>query len=188
MHSSILSLWGLWDTVYHCCRRLEYVDKGKNIFRYVLLHHNGEPLITRNRFQINQGDTIIKIHIHNYMLAKVCANIKNDIRMAMILRQQVADSLPQLAELIAKHPRRFEIKGIVGTTMLYKGAESLGFTSCNVPDTTFFRFKRWYLILMKQIIHPDGRTSKQRMAHGNLRRVFMASEEILERYIELQEV
>ncbi|MGD8189731.1 YkoP family protein [Brevibacillus ginsengisoli] len=187
MNTGILSLWGIWDTIYQNCSRLQYIEKGKNIFRVVTLHYSGEPLTTSSKQTIESGHLIIKLHIHNYLFANLCRGIKNDTRMILLLRRQITESLPMLAAFLAAHPRADEIKGIVGTTMLYKGVEQLGFSISDVPMTWFFRYKRWYLRLMLRIIHPDGiKRLKTFDKNIPLKRVYMSKEELLNRYLTSQ--
>lgn len=183
MNTGLLMLWGYWDSIYQRCTRLRYVEKGNNIFRIVLLRYRGEPLITSDQRIINPGDLIVKLHIHNYYYATLCKGIKNDLRLALLLRRHIMLSLPKLAAYLERLERREEIKGIVGTTMLYKGVEPLGFSISDVPMTWFFRYKRWYLRLMLRIIHPEGKRRvqswKQEMP---LKRVYMSKDQLLGRY------
>ncbi len=187
MNSGILSIWGLWDSIYQSCSRLEYIEKGKNIFRVVLLRYRGESLVTSTQKVIQSGDLILKIHIHNYLFANLCKGIKNDTRMILMLRRHIIESLPQLAAYLATHPQAEQIKGIVGTTMLYKGVEPLGFSISDVPMTLFFRYKRWYLRLMLRIIHPNGVKRLETFDRNlPLKRVYMSKEELFNRYLTTQ--
>lgn len=189
MNTAILSLWGLWDTIYQNCSRLQYVEKGKNIFRVVFLRYHGESLTTMSGHTIKSGDLILKLHIHNYLFANLCKGMKSDTRMILLLRRQIMDSLPTLALYLASHPRADEIKGVVGTTMLHKGVEQLGFSISDVPMNWFFRYKRWYLRLMLQIIHPDGMKRLETLDKNiPLQRVFMTKEELLSRYLAPQQI
>jgi len=189
MNTGILLLWGIWDALYQRCTRLRYIEKGKNIFRIVLLTYRGENLITSDQIQIQRGDMIIKLHIHNYLFACLCRDVKDEVRLVLKLRRHIVNSLPQLATYLQSLPERDQIKGIVGTTMLHKGVEPLGFTISDVPMSWFFRYKRWYLRLMLRIIHPQG---KERVMNWNeempLKRVYMSKEELLRRYLPVEEI
>lgn len=187
MNSGILSLWGIWDTVYQCCTRLQYVDKENNIFRIVLLRYRGEVLATADGQKICPGDLIIKLHIHNYRLAKMFHGLRNETKMALLLRKRILESLPQLACFVADLPQAEQIKGIVGTTMLSKGAEKLGFSVSPVPLTPFFRYKSWYLKLMIRLIHPDGHKRLSRNHDLVLNRVYMSKAELFRRYLPKRE-
>jgi hypothetical protein len=188
MNTGILLLWGVWDALYQRCTRLRYVDKGKNIFRIVLLRYRGEPLITSDNQQICPGDLILKLHIHNYYFANICRGVRDEMRIVLLLRRQVVQSLPQLACYLRSLPEADQIKGIVGTTMLHKGVEPLGFSISDVPMNWFFRYKRWYLRLMLRIIHPDGRERLQRWdQYMPLKRVYMSKDELFRRYLPVEQ-
>ncbi len=187
MNTGILMLWGVWDTIYQRCTRLRYIDKGNNIFRIVLLRYRGEPLVTTDQRVICHGDLILKLHIHNYYFATLCKGVKDDLRVALLLRHHIMRSLPQLAAYLDGHEERDRIKGVVGTTMLHKGVKPLGFSISDVPMTWFFRYKRWNLRLMVRLIHPDGKRRIERWDHEMpLKRVYMSKEELLRRYLPRQ--
>lgn len=189
MNTGILMLWGVWDAIYFRCSRLEYINKGDNIFRIVLLRYQGEPLITSDNQQISSGDLILKLHLHNYFFATLCQGVKDETRVVLLLRRHVIKSLPQLAAYLNSLPQADQIKGIVGTTMLHKGVEPLGFSISDVPmNNWFWHFKRWYLKLIMRIIHPNG---KERIKSWDnylpLKRVYMSKEELFRRYLSQQE-
>lgn len=183
MNTSLLMLWGYWDEIYQRCTRLKYIEKGNNIFRIVPLRYRGESLVTTDGRIIHDGDLIVKIHIHNYYFATLCKGVKDEFRVALLLRRHIMLSLPKLARYLESMEEREEIKGIVGTTMLHKGVQPLGFSISDVPMTWFFRYKRWYLRLLLRIVHPDG---KRRVQTWNqempLKRVYMSKDLLLNRY------
>lgn len=183
MNTSLLMLWRYWDEIYQRCTRLTYIEKGKNIFRVVPLRYRGEPLRTSDERIIQDGDFILKLHIHNYYFASLCRGVQDELRVALLLRRHILQSLPKLAAFLEAMEEREKIKGIVGTTMLHKGVVPLGFSISDVPMNWFFRYKRWYLRLMLRLVHPDGKrrlqTWKQDMP---LKRVYMSKEMLLARY------
>lgn len=180
LNVAMLTLWGIWDRIYHCCRRLNYIQQEQNIFRYTILPYNGEMLKTNNGYIIQKGDLVIRLHIHNYLLAKRSVGIHSDVQIGLTLVREVKRSLPQLASVVKSHPKKREIKGIVGTTLLFKGSGQLGFSMSPVPNVWYFRFKRWYLTLLKIVMHPSGRKAPASMEA--LTRVFMSKEELLDRF------
>lgn len=183
MNSSLLMLWGLWDDVYQRCTRLRYIEKGANIFRVVPLRYRGETLVTSDNQKIKSGDFIVKIHIHNYYFATLCRGVKDDLRLVLLLRRHIMLSLPKLAAYLEEMEEREKIKGIVGTTMLHKGVQPLGFSISDVPMNWYFRYKRWYLRLLVRLIHPEGKRRVQTWNHEMpLKRVYMSKEALLERY------
>ncbi|MBG9944558.1 hypothetical protein ABE237_00065 [Brevibacillus formosus] len=185
MNTSLLMLWGYWDEIYQRCTRLTYIEKGKNIFRVVVLRYRGEPLVTTDNCIIHEGDLILKLHIHNYYFATLCKEVKDELRVALLLRRHILQSLPQLATFLNSMENKDQIKGIVGTTMLHKGVKPLGFSISDVPMSWFFRYKRWYLRLMLRFVHPNGKQRLQSWNHEMpLKRVYMSKELLLNRYAE----
>ncbi|MFS0558460.1 YkoP family protein [Brevibacillus sp. 179-C9.3 HS] len=183
MNTSLLMLWGCWDEIYQRCTRLTYIDKGNNIFRVVVLRYRGEPLVTTDNCTIHDGDMILKLHIHNYYFATLCKGVKDELRVALLLRRHILQSLPKLAAFLETMENKEQIKGIVGTTMLHKGVSPLGFSISDVPMNWFFHYKRWYLRIMLRIVHPDGKRRVQTWNHEMpLKRVYMSKELLLNRY------
>lgn len=182
--SGSLVIWGIWDAVYQRCTRLRYIEKGRNIFRIVLLRYRGETLTTSDNRQIRAGDLILRLHIHNYRFACECKGIEDDLKLVLVLRRLVANSMPQLAEYLAALPQANEIKGIVGTTTLNKGVQQLGFSIADVPANWFYRYKHWYLKFLLLLIHRYGwNRMKNYNQRTTLSRVYMSKEELLRRYL-----
>jgi hypothetical protein len=135
-----LVLWGIWDWIYYHCNRLEYVSKEDNIFRIVRKTYKGPPLQTRNGNWIKDGDTIIKIHLYNYALAKKVLHYNSEVSLALHLKNHMKRSLRGLSQYINQLPDDTQIKGIIGTSMLNRGAERFGFCAHDVKQSCFFLF------------------------------------------------
>ncbi len=184
MNSAALLLWGIWDSLYQRCTRLQYVDKGSNIFRIVLLRYRGEVLTTADNRHICPGDLILRLHIHNYRFAQLCKGVKDETRVVLLLRREILSSLPQLAQYVASLPQADQVKGIVGTTMLYKGVTRIGYSVSDVPMNWFFRYKKWYLRYLLLLVHPQGlKRFRQADVSQPLKRVYMSKEELFNRYL-----
>lgn len=184
MNHGILTAWQIWDYIYEHCTRLQYIDKKNNIFRIVILRYRGEPLYTGDNQVIQSGDPIVKLHIHNCRLAKKFKDETHLARLGLRLRREILDSLPMLAHYVYTNEACQNVKGIVGTTLLYRGAQGLGFHVSDVKENWFYRYKTAYLKLMMLIMHPDG---KKRL-HSNrqdfrLKRVYMSRDELINRYL-----
>ncbi|MBE3553769.1 MAG: hypothetical protein IMW85_01945 [Thermicanus sp.] len=184
MNSYLLRVWGLWDRIYYYSSRLQYVEKGENLFRVVLMPYwDRTPLYTRSGTMISKGDLVVKLHIHNYKLAKILFERKGAHALGLILLREIRRSLPGLVRFIDHHPNREQIKGIVGTTFLYRGAENLGFTVYSPPLTLKMRIKNWYLRWMMRMVHPQGKDRLDRQAEPLMvRRVFMSKAELYRYY------
>lgn len=184
MNGGLLAAWRWWDAVYQRCTRLQYVEKGENLFRVVLLKYHGDPLTTRDGVRIEPGDWILKLHLHNLMLAETLRKAPPGAQLGIRVLREIRRSLPGLARYVASHPRRSEIKGLMGTTFLYRGAESLGFDVCDVPPTLYFRYKNYYLKGLLWLMHPEGyKRLAEKKNYLITRRVYMSTDELLRRYL-----
>lgn len=184
VNAGLLELWRIWDFIYQHITRLEYVDKeNENIFRVVFCKYRGPKLVTRDGVEINHGDKIVKLHIHNWRLTKSLKGIKNEARLGIKTLKIVRGSLPELAIYIDNHPDGKDVKAIVGTTFLHRGVDKLGFDVKKVPDSLKFKIKNRYLKFMLLLIHPNGmKRLKVRTEELTLKRVYISKQYLLNRY------
>lgn len=185
MNVAFLTMWRLWDFIYYHCTRLVYVDKrNHNIFRVVVKQYRGEPLKVKGQPIIAKGDCYVKLHIHNCQLARRLRGISGDVRLGIVALKEVRSSLPALAKYIAEHPQAEQIKGVVGTTILHRGARPLGFHVQDL-DTRFFSvFKTLFFKLILSMSHPHGiRRVRHHSDRLTAKRLFMSKEELLQRYL-----
>lgn len=184
MNVALLAVWRLWDFIYYHCTRLVYVDKrNHNIFRVVIKKYRGRMLTSGEQTIISDGDYYVKLHIHNYQLASRLRGVNGDMRLGLIALREVRNSLPALAKYIAQHPQAEQIEGILGTTILYRGARPLGFHVQDIDSRPFRLFKTGFFKLILTLCHPNG---IDRIRHQSdklvAKRVFMSKEELLQRY------
>lgn len=85
---------------------------------------------------------LVKIHLHNVKLLKELQPIESAVRRGIMLYQKVYQSMPHLADYINRHKRKDEIKGVVGITMLHKGAARLGFDVIKPSSGCYRLFKK----------------------------------------------
>jgi len=183
MNRSLLNLWRVWDMIYYSFSRLQYVKKNENLFRIVLLPYWGSELKTKNGHTIVKDDLVIKLHIHNLRLAEIIHQKKDAKALGLLLLREIRKSLPGLAQFVANHPRADEIRGVVGTTFLHRGAENLGFSTME-PLSSIYKAKTYYLKWMLRIMHPDGK-ARLNKENDNLtiKRVFISKEELFDLYL-----
>lgn len=186
MNAGLLTAWRIWDTIYYHCTRLVYVDKrNHNIFRVVVKKYRGSAFKSGGQSIISYGDYYVKLHIHNCQLAVRLRGANNDMRLGLIALKEVRNSLPALAAFINNHPQATLIKGVVGTTILYRGAKPLGFHIQEIDSRLFRSFKTLFFKFILSLSHPNGfrrlRTKSDQLV---AKRVFMSKEALLERYLE----
>jgi hypothetical protein len=135
---------------------MQYVSKPDNLFRVVRKKHKGPPLMTSDGVIILPGDEIIKIHLHNYRIASEMKNFSSEIAYIHHFKRSLERSLQGLNSYIKTLPDHQRIKGIVGTSMLNRGAERLGFTLNEVTPSWKNWLKGLLYKLIYLLIHPQG--------------------------------
>lgn len=189
MNAGMLGAWKVLDFIYQHLSRLEYVDKKNgNIFRIVFCKYRGRKLVTRDGIEINNGDYIVKLHIHNLKLTKMLKGITNEARLGLTTLKIVKSSLPQLAIYIDRHPKGERVKAVIGTTFLHRGVNKLGFDVECVPSSIKFKIKNQYLKLLLFLIHPNGSERlKVKSKELFLKRVYISKESLLNHYYETEQ-
>lgn len=189
MNVMLLKCWQLFDQTYQQLMKLELVDAStENLFRVQVVPYQGPTLVTAERCFIREGDLICKIHLHNCLLMRKLQGITHQNRLGVLTLQEIRRSLPGLARYVRTHPAEPYIKGIVGTTILYRGAAQLGFSMAELPPTAKNRLKNRYLLWMLGICHPEGRNRLRRNPEKlQVRQLFMTKKRLYEKYGGLQE-
>ncbi|MBA4544081.1 MULTISPECIES: hypothetical protein [Thermoactinomyces] len=154
---TIINLWQLWDIIYFLFTRLNYVDKGKNIFRVSVKKYRGELIQTADGAILERGDWYVQLHLHNVLLARLLLQSSaREFGWAIMLRRLISSSLPALIRFINHHPQHNEIQVILGTTLLYRNANRLGFEVSDISNPK----TRWIKSLTAKCIfllcHPNG--------------------------------
>lgn len=144
-----MGAWNLFDPIYYNFTRLTYIDTEtpeENILRVRLTRYKGRNVILSDGTQINKNDTLVKIHLHNVRLLTEMQHIKNDIKRGRFIYQSIRKSLPSLVSYIQNHHKSDEIKGIIGITMLDRGANRLGFEVVPIASP-FYKWFKWASLL-----------------------------------------
>ncbi|MBA4602505.1 YkoP family protein [Thermoactinomyces mirandus] len=180
MQQLMIRLWNGWDMIYYKCTRLTYVDKGKNIFRVAVKPYRGEPLKTTDGYQLQPGDLYAQLHLHNVLLAKqLHRTARQEFAWAVTLKKCIRSSLPQLAQFIEQHPHSKQIKVILGTTFLHRGATRLGFEVTDIPYTRYKLWKSFGIRIIFLLCHPRGwKEILKRKQDFIPKRVFISKEKL----------
>ncbi|ABS22012.1 YkoP family protein [Bacillus cytotoxicus] len=186
MKSYVLTIWNFIDPIYYKFTRLTYIHKGTcddNILRVRLTRYKGKNITLSDGTQINKNDTLIKIHLHNVRLLNEMKSFENNIKKGKFIYQYVKKSLPDLALYIQNHPKADKIKGIIGITMLNRGADRLGFEFVSISNPLYKWFK-WIAFIPICLL--SGNNSIIKMIKNNIssspQYLFMSKESLLERY------
>ncbi|GEN31409.1 hypothetical protein HNQ35_001918 [Cerasibacillus quisquiliarum] len=145
MKGYLLQLWNMIDPIYFHCTRLCYVpdlSHGKTILRVRRTCYKGKPVVLTDGTMIRKNDTLLKIHLHNVRLVSEFHSMNNDIQKALNLYRKIRSSLYHLADFIKKE-ENCHVKAILGITMLYQGADRLGFEMFPIKNSYYRQFKKY---------------------------------------------
>lgn len=144
MRKVILFIWKKMDPLYYSLTRLKYINYGENIFRVRLTTYKGYPITLSDGTEIRKNDLLLKIHIHNIKLIQELIDIKDDFQKAKVFYHTIKKSLPDLAKYLYFHPKRQNIKAIIGISSLHIGRKNqLGFEYFDIKNQIYKQFKRW---------------------------------------------
>jgi hypothetical protein len=179
--SCVLWIWKMFDPIYYLFTRLQYIEPRplRNIFRVRILKYRGSPIAASDGTCIRPGDMLIKIHLHNVRLLHALIPLRSDIERGKYIFRSVQASLPGLADYIRNHPRKEEIKGIIGVTLLNKGCAHLGFETHPI-ENKWFRMVKWVtqsMICLLFVTQPMKTFRRQ-----SIKFLVMSKKTLLERY------
>ncbi|WP_152656632.1 hypothetical protein [Oceanobacillus sp. CFH 90083] len=148
MRDYLLRGWNSIDPFYYTCSRLDYVIKektedNKSLFRVRLTRYQGHEVTLHDGTVIKKHDLLLKIHLHNVrMLTDLQALNQSKMKKALFIYYNVKRELPILAHYVKKHQHSHKIKGIIGITSLYKGANRLGFEAVPIRNVCYRTYKK----------------------------------------------
>ncbi|HEY4601838.1 MAG TPA: hypothetical protein VIG73_11275 [Cerasibacillus sp.] len=145
MKSYLVQLWNMIDPLYFHCTRLCYVpdlSQENTILRVRPTCYKGSPVILEDGTMIRKNDMLLKIHLHNVRLVSELRLMESDIQKALHLYRTIRSSLYHLADFMKKEENR-KTKAIIGITMLYRGADRLGFEVYPIQNRYYRHFKKY---------------------------------------------
>lgn len=161
MKRYLLTLWNTLDPIYYNFTRLHHVadhQRNKSIFRVRLTKYKGTTVVLKDGTTIHKNDLLLKIHLHNVRMIRELTQVDSEIKKALLLYHMIRDDLQCLSRYIEKHPRRYDIKAIIGITALHKGATKLGFDVFSLQNRYYLLIKQLTFSLIGYIAntsHPD---------------------------------
>ncbi|MBP1969400.1 hypothetical protein J2Z83_001504 [Virgibacillus natechei] len=164
------------DPIYYTCSRLHYLPENEvanTLFRIRLTSYQGNEVRLHDGTIIHKNDLLIKIHLHNVRMLSELNRIESDMKKAVFIYHKVKRALPRLANYAIGHQKSSNIKGIIGITSLYKGANRLGFESFPIKNSYYRTYKRFTFFP----IHYIANTSQQDPVY-----LFMSKDALLNRY------
>lgn len=176
MRDYLLIAWNFFDPIYYNFTRLTYIRDEipeQNILRVRLTRYKGREVILSDGTQINKNDILVKIHLHNVRLLNEMQHIKNDIKRGRFIYKNIRKSLPSLVSYIENHDRADEIKGIIGITMLDRGANRLGFEIVPLSNP-FYKWFKWANLLPISILSATNPSFKYILKQSGPSYLFMS--------------
>jgi peptidoglycan-N-acetylglucosamine deacetylase len=178
IHWSI-RMWRVWEFFYDLLFQIHIIN---DIFRVGMVTWRGKALSRNGMTIAHKGTQAMELHFQNMSLHRIAQN-DNLTAVAIKSIQQVRSGLPDIARLLQFDPRYRDVKVVFGITILYRGAELLGFHVEDIPSG----FKRvvlgWYMRLMLMIYHPLGLRRLRHHQHLKPKLVWASREEIIARYL-----
>ncbi|MGY0693546.1 YkoP family protein [Virgibacillus sp. FSP13] len=145
MKSYLLSVWNALDPIYFRMTRLHYVtdhEQQNTLFRVRLTRYKGKSAVLSDGTIINKNDLLIKIHLHNVKMLRDLNQINSEMKRGVYVYHMIKRSLPRLANFVRMHQKTNEIKGIIGITTLYRGADQLGFEIYPISNFYYILYKK----------------------------------------------
>lgn len=140
MKLCVITIWTFLDPLYYAFTRLTYVEDSE-ILRVKVTKYKGRSCVLADGTEIKKNDLLIKIHLHNVILLRELLGMKGETSKARLIYKQVKQALPGVADYLHNHPKKNEIKGLVGITALNKGSRRLGFESIAISNKIYLWFK-----------------------------------------------
>jgi hypothetical protein len=184
MRSYLLVAWNLFDPIYYNLTRLTYIHNEvpeENVLRVRLTRYKGKDVILSDGTPINKNDLLVKIHLHNVRLLNDMQHIKSDIKRGRFIYQSIRKSLPILVSYIQKHDKADEIKGIIGITMLDKGASRLGFEMVPISNP-LYKWYKWTSLLPINLLSTTSPSFKNVLKQSGPSYLFMSKARLSSMY------
>jgi hypothetical protein len=178
MRSYFLSFWNVIDPLYYLLTRLEYIDSQSGVFRVRLTKYKGRDVILSDGTLIKKNDKLVKIHLHNIRILCELQSVPCSVKRGRIIFRKIIMSMPVLADYIYNHKNSHEIKGVIGITMLHKGAEKLGFEIVQPCNMLYRLFKRMLQIPIFLLSAEQPKISKI----PNTFYLFISKEKLIQTY------
>ncbi|MEH7236462.1 YkoP family protein [Bacillus sp. JJ1562] len=140
MKLCVITIWTILDPIYYAFTRLTYVEDNE-ILRVKVTKYKGRSCVLADGTEIKKNDLLIKIHLHNVILLRELLRLKSETSKARLVYKQVKQALPGVADYLHNHPKKNDIKGIIGITALNKGSRRLGFETIKISNKIYLWFK-----------------------------------------------
>ncbi|MEV5025798.1 polysaccharide deacetylase family protein [Paenibacillus sp. LPE1-1-1.1] len=160
---AIISLWLLWEKLFHVVFRLKTVGNAEDAaFHYRVIRYTGEDVEFAEGGRVVKGDRVAELHFDNKKLSSIAATSKSPVATGIRMLREVEQALPLLANQLAADSEANDIKAVYGVTMIHRGADRLGFEIFQLPEGLFAKSTRIYLRMLIKVLTNTQKTGKDR--------------------------
>ncbi|GIM45301.1 polysaccharide deacetylase familiy protein [Collibacillus ludicampi] len=174
-----IRIWRVWEFFFDLLFRVRIIN---DTFRVSRVTWHGKALCWNGMTIAQKGTQAMELHFQNLSLHRIAQN-ENLAAVATKSIKQVRSGLPDIARLLQFDPCYRDVQVVFGITILYRGAELLGFHVEDLPPG----FKRavlgWYMRLMLMIYHPLGLRRLRHDQRLKPKLVWASREDIIARYL-----
>lgn len=177
--------WQLIDTVIRRFSGINDPGKGTpSIYRLALRRYHGRDLHLPGGTVLHKGDYYAELHLNNDYILELTDQSNSTAGRGFNLLRSVQEAMPVIARYLAEEPRYQKAKAILGTTLMHRGADRLGFAVYDPKPGIFSWLARWYEIWLLILFHPDGPKRYKKYKHKlTLKQVAMSRAELVRRYL-----
>lgn len=153
--SFLIFLWLKWERVFHWLFNIRPIDLDNQIFYCRVRKYRGKTIHLGNGEELSSGDLVVELHFNNEKLHQLITESDTIFQLAVKMKRDVQNFLPTLTQHVHFIPGK--VKAIYGITMIYRGSKQLGFTVTDLPKGLFSRLTHFYLKILLNVLHPNGR-------------------------------
>lgn len=180
----IVSLWLLWEKLFHFMFHLQTTNKEDPIFHFRFRPYHGKDVQMDNGEVLTNGDKILELHFDNKKLFEIGSRSKSPVQLALKMIRGVEKTLPEIASYINSHPDTLDVKALYGVSMLNRGPEQFGFTITDLPKGLFATSTTMYLKFLLRVIHPSGQSRIKQSQHEMVPKLMvMSTNTLLDKYL-----
>ncbi|MGM1046708.1 Peptidoglycan/xylan/chitin deacetylase, PgdA/CDA1 family [Paenibacillus uliginis N3/975] len=158
MKRMVVSLWLLWEKVFHVLFQLETVTPKDPMLHFRPISYQGKAVTMDDGTRLEKGDQVLELHFDNKKLFHIGSRSRSEMQLAIQMIRAMQKDLPTLANMVLERPEYMDIKGLYGVTMISRGPEQFGFHVQDLPQGLFASSARIYLKILLSIIHPRGQS------------------------------
>ncbi|UNK19916.1 polysaccharide deacetylase family protein [Paenibacillus sp. N3/727] len=158
MKRMVVSLWLLWEKVFHVLFQLETVTPKDPMLHFRPISYQGKTVTMDDGTRLEKGDQVLELHFDNKKLFRIGSRSRSEMQLAIQMIRAMQKDLPTLANMVLERPEYMDIKGLYGVTMISRGPEQFGFHVQDLPQGLFASSARIYLKILLSVIHPKGQS------------------------------